>query len=167
MSLYKDWTEMVVDYVKTKGEVAFWQEYEGIETSIYSKVLAEPNAIVEGKIRDLAQKYSTDIKFFMGFLDGITDSIKEPLDLENLEEETVVVLDINYEQLYFNMVDAKAEYLYNLPQWDGILSVEKRKEITKEWRSSKTVVKEEKIGRNDPCPCGSGKKYKKCCGKNA
>lgn len=23
-----------------------------------------------------------------------------------------------------------------------------------------------KIGRNDPCPCGSGKKYKKCCGKN-
>ncbi len=24
-----------------------------------------------------------------------------------------------------------------------------------------------KIGRNDPCPCGSGKKYKKCCGVNA
>ena len=29
----------------------------------------------------------------------------------------------------------------------------------------KTSVAEEKIGRNDPCPCGSGKKYKKCCGK--
>ena len=26
---------------------------------------------------------------------------------------------------------------------------------------------EKKIGRNDPCPCGSGKKYKHCCGKNA
>ncbi|MDY6954197.1 MAG: SEC-C metal-binding domain-containing protein [Thermodesulfobacteriota bacterium] len=25
--------------------------------------------------------------------------------------------------------------------------------------------KEKKIGRNAPCPCGSGKKYKKCCGK--
>ncbi len=25
----------------------------------------------------------------------------------------------------------------------------------------------QKIGRNDPCPCGSGKKYKKCCGKDA
>ncbi|MDR2090324.1 MAG: SEC-C domain-containing protein [Clostridiales bacterium] len=25
--------------------------------------------------------------------------------------------------------------------------------------------REERIGRNDPCPCGSGKKYKKCCGK--
>ncbi len=30
----------------------------------------------------------------------------------------------------------------------------------------KTVRKAEKIGRNDPCPCGSGKKYKKCCGQN-
>ena len=29
---------------------------------------------------------------------------------------------------------------------------------------SSTVTSEEKIGRNDPCPCGSGKKYKKCCG---
>ena len=29
----------------------------------------------------------------------------------------------------------------------------------------KTIVKEVKVGRNDPCPCGSGKKYKKCCGK--
>ena len=33
---------------------------------------------------------------------------------------------------------------------------------------NKTVVNEEpKVGRNDPCPCGSGKKYKNCCGKNA
>ena len=31
---------------------------------------------------------------------------------------------------------------------------------------NRTVVREEpKIGRNDPCPCGSGKKYKNCCGK--
>lgn len=28
----------------------------------------------------------------------------------------------------------------------------------------KTITSERKIGRNDPCPCGSGKKYKKCCG---
>jgi preprotein translocase subunit SecA len=32
----------------------------------------------------------------------------------------------------------------------------------------KTVRRQvEKVGRNDPCPCGSGKKYKKCCGKAA
>jgi len=31
----------------------------------------------------------------------------------------------------------------------------------------KTIVKDKKVGRNDPCPCGSGKKYKKCCGQDA
>jgi uncharacterized protein YecA (UPF0149 family) len=33
-------------------------------------------------------------------------------------------------------------------------------------KPSNPAVAVEKIGRNDPCPCGSGKKYKKCCGKN-
>jgi SWIM/SEC-C metal-binding protein len=28
-----------------------------------------------------------------------------------------------------------------------------------------TFIAEKTVGRNDPCPCGSGKKYKKCCGK--
>ena len=32
-------------------------------------------------------------------------------------------------------------------------------------RTGGVVVLEEKVGRNDPCTCGSGKKYKKCCGK--
>ena len=29
------------------------------------------------------------------------------------------------------------------------------------------IVKEKKVYPNDPCPCGSGKKYKKCCGRNS
>ena len=29
----------------------------------------------------------------------------------------------------------------------------------------KTVIAEKKVGRNEPCPCGSGKKFKKCCAK--
>jgi hypothetical protein len=34
------------------------------------------------------------------------------------------------------------------------------------WEASQTYMRESpKVGRNDPCPCGSGKKYKKCCGK--
>ncbi|HJG95841.1 MAG TPA: SEC-C domain-containing protein, partial [Romboutsia timonensis] len=53
----------------------------------------------------------------------------------------------------------------NLPGWEAILSADKRKELQKAYKTSKTIVKEEKVGRNDACPCGSGKKYKKCCGK--
>jgi len=34
-----------------------------------------------------------------------------------------------------------------------------------EGQEKKPVRKEKTVGRNDPCPCGSGKKYKKCCGK--
>jgi preprotein translocase subunit SecA len=33
--------------------------------------------------------------------------------------------------------------------------------------SAATARREKKVGRNEPCPCGSGKKYKKCCGTNA
>ena len=47
----------------------------------------------------------------------------------------------------------------------AINSVDNGKTI--EAKENRTVVNEgPKIGRNDPCPCGSGKKYKNCCGKN-
>lgn len=64
------------------------------------------------------------------------------------------------------MVEYKAEHLYQLPQWNNIYTEEERKNFTKEQKKSRTIVKDKKIGRNDPCPCGSGKKYKKCCGAN-
>ena len=73
--------------------------------------------------------------------------------------------DFDNELLYKNMVAANAEWLYNLEQWNDIFSEEKRKELYKEQKRSTTVVKEKKIGRNEPCPCGSGKKYKHCCGR--
>ena len=84
-----------------------------------------------------------------------------------MEEDTVVSLKFDKEKLYKNMVKAKADWLYNLEQWDALIPEERRKELYKEQKLSTTVVKGKKIGRNDPCPCGSGKKYKHCCGKNA
>ena len=39
------------------------------------------------------------------------------------------------------------------------------KETVDEGKQERRVQREEKVGRNDPCPCGSGKKYKRCCGK--
>ena len=167
MSLYAQWTDMVVDYVKTKGEQAFWNEYSNIEERIYTKILANHGEVVKTTIADLAKEFGATNEFVMGFVDGINDSLVTPLDLEEVEADTTLELNIDLEKLYFNMLDAKADYLYELPQWDGIFSDEKRKEIQKSWRSSKTIVNENKVGRNDPCPCDSGKKYKKCCGKNA
>ena len=165
MSLYTQWTEMVVEYVKTKGEKAFWAEYTKVETAIYKDLLANHKEVKKATIADLAKEYGTTEEFVMGFVDGINDSLNNPYDLEALSATDELVLDINLEQLYFNMLEAKAEYLYMLPQWDAIFSVEKRKEIQKSYRESCSVRNENKVGRNDACPCGSGKKYKKCCGK--
>lgn len=63
------------------------------------------------------------------------------------------------------MLDAKAEWLYNLPQWKDLLTDIERASIKREYNKTKTVIKGKKVGRNEPCPCGSGKKYKNCCGK--
>jgi preprotein translocase subunit SecA len=98
-------------------------------------------------------------------LSGINTSLVNELNIEGLTEESSVTLEIDFEKLYYNMHVAAADWLYDLPQWDGILTPERRKEITAEYKKTQTIVKEPKIGRNDPCPCGSGKKYKKCCGK--
>jgi len=155
---------MVVEYVKTKGEEAFWEEYSEVETRIYKKILSNHNEVLTTSIKDLADEVDAGIEFVMGFVDGINDSLKAPFDLESIKAEDELSFDVDYENLYYNMLDAKAEYLYELPQWDGIFSTEKRKEISKRYKDSKTVRNENKIGRNDPCPCGSGKKYKKCCG---
>ncbi|CAM2870910.1 SEC-C metal-binding domain-containing protein [Hathewaya histolytica] len=165
MSLYKQWTDSVVEYVKTKGEAAFWREYGEVETKFYSKLLSNRTLKLEGKLEDLAKEYEVSVIHFMGILDGLNESFKEELDLEKIEQTSEINSELDFEKLYFNMLDAKADYLYGLPQWEGIFSKEKRREIQKAYRDSKTVVKEVKIGRNDPCPCGSGKKYKKCCGK--
>ena len=165
MSLYTQWTDMVVEFVKTKGEAAFWNEYTKIETAIYKDLLANHKETLKTTIADFAKKYDTTNEFIMGFVDGINDSLNNSYDLESLSVDSEIVLDINLEKLFFNMLEAKAEYLYRLPQWDGIFSIEKRKEIQKAYRESTMVRNENKVGRNDACPCGSGKKYKKCCGK--
>ena len=51
---------------------------------------------------------------------------------------------------------------------EAINSVDGGQRMSDGTKASTTVVNEgPKVGRNDPCPCGSGKKYKNCCGKNA
>lgn len=165
MSLYKEWNDYVVEFVKTKGENAFWDQYGAVESKFYTNILGNHITELDGTIEELAKKFDIELVKFMGIVDGLSESLTETIDLENLEKDSALKVTIDYEKLYFNMLDAKADYLFGLPQWEGIFSKDKRREIQKDYRDSKTVVKEVKIGRNDPCPCGSGKKYKKCCGK--
>ena len=144
----------------------FWGTYFQIEKEIYEKLLTNPDEEVKGTVKELAEKYGVEVFTMTGFLDGINDSLKEPNPIETMDEDTVVSLAFDKELLYKNMVDAKADWLYELPQWENIFTEEKRKELYKEQKNCRTVHVEKKVYPNDPCPCGSGKKYKKCCGKN-
>lgn len=137
-----------------------------MEKGVYEKLLSDPDTEVKGTVRELAEKYNMDVMTMVGFLDGINDSLKEANPIETMEEDTEVSLAFDKEKLYKNMVDARADWLYELPQWNDIYDEETRKRLFLEQRKSGTIRKEKKIGRNDPCPCGSGKKYKKCCGRN-
>lgn len=165
MSLYKEW-ENGIQSIKTQEDYnEFWDVYLTKETGCYKTVLASKSPVIEGILKDLAEKNDMTPKQFVGFLDGANTSFIEPLDLETLSEETEVKAEFDFEKLLFNMHDAKAEWLYGLEEWNEIFDKEKQQEIEKNYKKSKTVVKGDKIGRNDPCSCGSGKKYKKCCGK--
>ncbi|WP_352418510.1 SEC-C metal-binding domain-containing protein [Proteiniborus sp.] len=165
MSLYESWTEIAYEERDEKEYNRFWNEYLEKEKNVYAKILESKNSTLKGKLVELSEKFNLDVVTFVGFLDGINTSLINPVDMENIEEYSELEIEIDFEKLYFNMLDAKAPWLYELPHWDELLTKEKKKEITKEYRSSKIIVKDKKIGRNEPCPCGSGKKYKKCCGK--
>jgi uncharacterized protein YchJ len=101
---------------------------------------------------------------FAGFIDGINTSLKEKADVEALESDTILDCEIDFHKLYLQYANAKAQWLYTLDEWDGIMSKEERADIKKQFTIDHTAVRD-KVGRNDPCPCGSGKKYKKCCGQ--
>ena len=142
-----------------------WIDYFQKEKEIYQQLLTNPDEVVKGTVKGLAEKYNVDLMTMTGFLDGINDSLKTPNPIEEMDEDTEVSLDFENELLYKNMVAAEADWLYGLEEWNDILGEDRKKELYKEQKSSTTIVKEAKIYPNDPCPCGSGKKYKKCCGK--
>ena len=132
MALLQEWRDVAYSQTTDKKQMQqFWSEYFLIEKGIYEKLLSNPDEVVSGTVKELAEKYEISVQTMTGFLDGINDSLKEHNPIEEMTEDTVVNLGFDKELLYKNMVD------------EG-----------------------KKIGRNDPCPCGSGKKYKYCCGRN-
>ena len=165
MTLYKQWIKLMEDQTEETFE-DFWKEYSQTETRIYEHILSLKDEHLAGSFDELVKKFDANPVIFMGFLDGINTSLNTANQLEDIKEDTVLALDVDFEKLFFNMLKADADYLYTLPQWDDVLTEEKRADIVKEFKRSKTVHKEKVPGRNDPCPCGSGKKYKKCCGAN-
>ena len=76
-----------------------------------------------------------------------------------------------FEEMIYNIKVDTVRYLFHVE----VERAPEREKVTKETSTNydndsvkkQPVKKENKIGRNDPCPCGSGKKYKNCCGRMA
>ena len=166
MALLEQWRSMAYSETANKGDLQrLWAAYFEKEKEIYAQLLKNPDEVVKGTVKELAEKYDVDIMTMTGFLDGIDESLVESNPIEEMEEDTEVNLGLDKALLFKNMVAAGADWLYELEEWNDIFDEETRKALYKEQKSSTTIVKDKKVYPNDPCPCGSGKKYKKCCGK--
>lgn len=166
MALLEKWKEVAYNQALGQDKLQkLWAAYFQEEKAIYAQLLKNPDEVVQGTVKELAEKYQVTIMTMTGFLDGINDSLVTPNPIEEMEEDTIVNLGFDKELLYKNMVAVDADWLYNLEEWKDIFDEDTRKALYKEQKASTTIVKEAKVYPNDPCPCGSGKKYKKCCGR--
>ncbi len=143
--------------------------------ALFTKVAGAPeNAMREVEKVILLQNVD---KKWMDHLEAM-DELKEYIGLNSYaQRDPVAMYRIQGADMFDQMVDDIKEDTVR-----QILAVQPRPQATERVQVAKPtsegfagdkkivrkpVVKTVKIGRNDPCPCGSGKKYKKCCGMNA
>ena len=121
MALLEQWRKVAYNEQMDKQKLQqMWSVYFGHERDIYAELLKNPDEVVTGTVKELAEKYNVDIMTMTGFLDGINDSLKEANPIEEMEEDTVVNLGFDKALLYKNMVAAEADWLYNLEAWNDI-----------------------------------------------
>ena len=139
MALLQEWHKIAYNEKAGQAEIQrFWQRYFLLEKGVYEQLLTNPDEVVEGTVKELAEKYNLTTLEMAGFLDGINDSLVTPNPIDEMEEDTKVSLAFDKET---------------------------KRKLFLEQKKSGTVIVGKKVGRNDPCPCGSGKKYKQCCGR--
>ena len=170
MTYYETWIDNSENVKDQTSYTQYINAYYSMEKDAYDKILSaypDNKEFTSGKASELASKlgFNKDtMDIFVGFLDGIKTSLKNEFDVESVDDDTQIDLDIDYEKLYYNMRDAKASWLFKLNSWKNVLDENQTAQIAREYREA-NIAHSNKVGRNDPCPCGSGKKYKNCCGK--
>jgi preprotein translocase subunit SecA len=111
-------------------------------------------------------------RFWMEHLDTMTD-LREGISLRNLAQRDPLV---EYKNEGFQMFDDMLKKIDEsvvtrffrvrlAPRVEQTPMDTNQEEDKRPGKiaKQKTIQKNKKVGRNDPCPCGSGKKYKKCC----
>ena len=169
--------ETAMETLKEKAH----QIYEDKEKEFGEQDMRELERVVMLKIVD--QRWMDHIDSMDELKDGIglrAYGQKDPVvqyRLEGFDMFDQMIHDIKFDVVRFMLNARKREggieraetaKVTNAALEDTAINLVDGNISEKEGGMKKTIVNQEpKIGRNDPCPCGSGKKYKNCCGKNA
>ena len=172
MSYFATWNEKIEDNSDQKALSDFVERYYALEQEAYRRILSAypERQSWSGSAAALQEElgFDGDMVIFLGFLDGIQESIAASPDLDAVDEQTELTLEIDFEKLLYNMHAAGAKWLFGLDAWSQVFSDEERERIARDFRRDHIAVRDEnRVGRNEPCPCGSGKKYKNCCARKA
>jgi len=162
MALIDAWKRIAYD-AQGQSVKRVWDEYLAKEKKVYREILTNKLSLLEGSMKELSERFNLSLTHMAAFVDGIHEAVDGLPPSDEIEADTAIKMEIDFKRLFKQMVEYKAKDLYNLPEWDGIFSEEEQKEFYMEQKKAHTIVRSEKVGRNEPCPCGSGKKYKKCC----
>ncbi|MCD8237971.1 MAG: preprotein translocase subunit SecA [Clostridiales bacterium] len=140
--------------------------YEDKEAEFGEEMMREVERVITLKVVD--QKW-------MSHIDDM-DQMRQGVSLHSLAQRDPLV---EYKFLSYDMFDELSQNIQN-DVVTGLFHVRpaapvEREQVAEPVATNKDdtsvsgpkVRKDKKIGRNDPCPCGSGKKYKHCCGRNA
>ena len=102
-TILEQWRAIAYDQQADRNKLQrFWANYFNIEKGIYEQLLSNPDEVVTGTVKELAEKYGQEVLTMVGFLDGINDSLKVPNPIETMTEDTEVNLIFDKELLYKN-----------------------------------------------------------------
>jgi len=166
MSLYEEWIKAAYDHTGQTNK-KYWSGYMTLEKQVYEDLLEDGSGTIKMPMKDFAKKYGLSLPQAVGFIDGISGALTLPDGEEiapsDISEDYEIDFKFEFDVLFKKMVEYKAKHLYLLPGWKKYFDEETQGRMIDEQRRSGIVIVGEKLGRNDPCLCGSGKKYKQCC----
>ena len=103
------------------------------------------------------------------------DQLRQGIGLRAIGQQDPVIAYTDegfnmFNEMNSHIKEDTIKYLFNISieepvERKQVIDVDHLSSNLDEDANNKTIKKEESIGRNDDCPCGSGKKYKKCCGR--
>lgn len=154
----EDWLDLLEEVEKEELDYAMISKEELISMS-------DENWIVKTKSgktfsKEFFSMFNADQEILQGLIESLYLEIQEA-EFEDVINEILEQFEDDNREVQDFMYNSLGRFLRNIRLWKykgATINEKKGNDVSKE--------KQQNVGRNEPCICGSGKKYKKCCAKN-